>query len=180
MIESEPELYQNDGKFGPIPGIPVGTTWRKREDCAKDGMHRARKAGIYGGSNGAYAIAMSGGYDDDDDKGEEILYTGTGGNEEERKFGGGGGSWGGGSQIRDQDPAHPQNNAMFVSWKLGKPVRVIRGANLKSIYAPYEGYRYDGIYIVTEAYTEKSKDGFLICRFKLRREPGQPPIPIRR
>jgi len=31
MIESEPEVYQNESKFGPITGIPVGATWSSRQ-----------------------------------------------------------------------------------------------------------------------------------------------------
>ena len=31
MIQGQPELYQNESKYGPIPGIPVGTTWRTRQ-----------------------------------------------------------------------------------------------------------------------------------------------------
>ena len=30
----------------------------------------------------------------------------------------------------------------------GLPVRVVRGYKLKSVYAPYAGYRYDGLYRV--------------------------------
>ena len=31
MLEHEPELYRNESKFGSIPDIPVGTTWRNRQ-----------------------------------------------------------------------------------------------------------------------------------------------------
>jgi len=30
MLEEAPELYQNEGRVGIIPNIPVGTTWRTR------------------------------------------------------------------------------------------------------------------------------------------------------
>ena len=35
-----------------------------------------------------------------------------------------------------------------ISAKTGRPVRVIRGARLNSRYAPYMGFRYDGLYTV--------------------------------
>lgn len=85
------------------------------------------------------------------------LYTGTGGSEEENRYGGGNSkSWGGGGQMRDQTFNHKHNKALLVrsdslvdgaylttlqiSYELGKPVRVIRGSNLNSRYAPYEGF----------------------------------------
>jgi len=180
MVEHEPEAYENQGKFGPIPGIKVGATWRNRKQCSEAGVHTATTAGISGGLNGAYSIVMSGGYVDDVDGGDLILYTGTGGYEEEKRYGGGSSrSWGGGLQVRDQLPGHQQNNALYVSHKLGKPVRVVRGSGLGGKYAPENGYRYDGIYKVIDAFEEKSRDGFQICRFRLRREPDQPPIPTR-
>ncbi|KAJ7845538.1 PUA-like domain-containing protein [Mycena olivaceomarginata] len=57
-----------------------------------------------------------------------------------------------------------------------KPVRVIRGFKLDSPYAPYEGYRYDGLY---RAWQEKGMEGYLVCKFTFKRLPGQPPLPRR-
>jgi len=85
------------------------------------------------------------------------VYTGTGGYEEENRYGGGSSrSWGGGIQARDQTFGHKHNNQLLVrsnslvdgaylttlqmSYRLAKPVRVIRGSNLSSRYAPYEGF----------------------------------------
>ncbi|KAI6099827.1 hypothetical protein F5141DRAFT_1143808 [Pisolithus sp. B1] len=43
-------------------------------------------------------------------------------------------------------------------------------------------YRYDGLYVVDEAYMKRGKKGFQMCTFKLRRiqEEGIGPIPTRR
>jgi hypothetical protein len=51
-----------------------------------------------------------------------------------------------------------------------KPVRVIRGFKCKSKYAPAEGYRYDGLYVVESAWREPGLNpkGFLVCKFALR------------
>jgi len=67
---------------------------------------------------------------------------------------------------------------MKCSYETGKPVRVIRGYSLRSVFAPPEGYRYDGLYIVTKAeLVHSEKHEFAICKFTFQRCPGQPPIP---
>lgn len=89
------------------------------------------------------------------------LYTGTGGRDDENsRYGGGNNrSWGGGEQTKDQTFEHKDNGALYVrshdlaggtdliivqlSYKLGKPVRVIRGHQLNSRYAPWEGFVID-------------------------------------
>ncbi|KZT74652.1 hypothetical protein DAEQUDRAFT_659485 [Daedalea quercina L-15889] len=65
--------------FGAIPGIPVGTWWMTREECSTDAIHAPWVAGIAGGPDGAYSVALSGGYEDDVDLGEAFTYTGAGG-----------------------------------------------------------------------------------------------------
>lgn len=30
-MQHDPELYQNEGPFGPVPGIQVGQTWKTRQ-----------------------------------------------------------------------------------------------------------------------------------------------------
>lgn len=55
-----------------------------------------------------------------------------------------------------------------------KPVRVIRGYKLPSKYAPVEGYRYDGLYVVEKAWMAKGlTKGLLVCRYAFRRLEGQ-------
>jgi len=162
MVKDNPQEYRNEGKFGTIPGIEVGATWRTREECAKARVHNSTTAGISGGKDGACSIVMSGGYDDDEDKGNEIIYTGTGGYEDKRYGGGSSRSWGGGTQVAHQTPDHPHNKALLISCELSKPVRVIRGHGLNSKYAPHDGYRYDGLYMVKSVITP-----FLLYLIKL-------------
>jgi len=173
-LYSPEALVQPDGKFGTIPGIEVGKTWNYREECANDGVHVRRFAGISGDSaRGAYSVVLSGGYEDDSDEGDVFRYTGTGGRVD-------GGSWTGHTdQVKDQTFDHPDNKALQMSAVHKRPVRVIRGGNEGSIYAPATGYRYDGLYIVDQAYMEKGKSGWLVCRFRFRRLPNQPPLPKR-
>ncbi|EED79579.1 predicted protein [Postia placenta Mad-698-R] len=65
--------------FSTIPGVPVGSWWLTREECSADAIHAPWVAGISGGPDGAYSIALSGGYEDDVDLGEAFTYTGAGG-----------------------------------------------------------------------------------------------------
>ena len=47
------------------------------------------------------------------------------------------------------------------------PVRVIRGANHKSKHSPAYGYRYDGLYKVTDYWKKRGKSGFDVWLFRL-------------
>ena len=47
--------------FGPIPGVPVGTSWLFRIGCCEAGVHRPPVAGIAGKAEyGAVSIVLSG------------------------------------------------------------------------------------------------------------------------
>ncbi|PFH49551.1 hypothetical protein AMATHDRAFT_194786 [Amanita thiersii Skay4041] len=182
---------ERDPKFGPIAGAPIGTKWASRQDLQRSGVHTANFAGISGSaSEGAYSIVVSGGYVDDVDNGDTLVYTGTG-------MGCPCYMRGGGKQVKDQSFNHKDNRALQRSCETGRPVRVIRGSNLPSIYAPESGkvcldsmcisyisnfltrYRYDGLYKVDRAYEEKGRHGFKVCRYHLSRLPNQPALPVR-
>lgn len=156
-------------RFGEIPGASVGTTWKSRKECFDAGVHRQIEAGISGTeADGAFSIVVSGQYKDDKDDGDKIVYTGSGGHKL-------------GDRTRELD--HDQqwsdfgNQALRKSSETGKPVRVIRGHELDSEFAPWEGFRYDGLYICKRAWKEKDRDGYYdICRYIMERVPGQPPL----
>lgn len=154
-------------RFGEIPGAPVGTTWKNRKECFDAGVHRQIEAGISGTeADGAYSIVVSGQYKDDKDNGDKILYTGSGGRDNNT-----------GELNRDQEWSNFGNQALRKSSETGEPVRVIRGHELDSEYAPWEGFRYDGLYICKRAWKEKDADGYYdICRYDLERVPGQPSL----
>ena len=46
-------------------------------------------------------------------------------------------------------------------------MRVFRGSKLNSDYAPVNGYRYDGKYMINDFWYSTGVDGFKICNFKL-------------
>ncbi|KAJ3774966.1 PUA-like domain-containing protein [Lentinula raphanica] len=167
-------------KFGSIPGIEVGTWWETRQGCSADAIHAPWVAGISGGPEGAYSVALSGGYDDDVDEGYAFTYTGSGGRDLK-------GTKTAPKNLRtapqssDQTFDNPFNAALKRSSETKKPVRVIRGFKSHSNYAPTEGYRYDGLYVVESAWMEKGLNakGYLVCKYLFKRLPNQPPIPVR-
>jgi E3 ubiquitin-protein ligase UHRF1 len=166
--------------FGDIPGVPVGTWWETREDCSNDAIHAPWVAGISGSDKGAYSVALSGGYEDDIDMGDYFTFTGSGGralkgtktNPKNLRTA---------PQSSDQSFEHSFNKALKISSETRKPVRVIRGFKLPSPYAPFEGYRYDGLYTVEEAWMEQGLNdgGYLVCKFAFRRVPGQSSLQIK-
>jgi hypothetical protein len=100
---------------------------------------------------------VSGGYEDDKDLGTEIIYIGHGGRDPET-----------GEQVADQERS-PGNLALMYSRDNDLPVRVVRGANPHSQFAPKAGYRYDGLYRVDEYWQQKGKSGHLVWCFRLKK-----------
>lgn len=150
-------------KFGEITGVPEGARFENRREMMPSSFHRNHGTGIDGnGKEGAAAIVLSGGYEDDQDFGDEIVYTGQGGWDSSKKV-----------QVSDQSWDERGNAALLRSADDGLPVRVIRGHQHKSPWSPGEGYIYSGLYSVVEAWQERGKSGFLICRFRLIYEGGE-------
>ncbi|KAH7883619.1 PUA-like domain-containing protein [Phlebopus sp. FC_14] len=169
----------NPKVYGSIPGIEVGSWWAFRKECSDDSIHAPWVGGIAPGKDGAYSVALSGGYDDDVDDGYAFTYTGAGGRDLK-------GTKAAPKNLRtaeqssDQSIEHIHNRALKRSVETGKPVRVIRGFKLQSRYGPSEGYRYDGLYVVKKYWQERglNKGGHLVCKFAFVRLPGQPDIPV--
>nr|KAG5686289.1 hypothetical protein BaRGS_010893 [Batillaria attramentaria] len=132
-------------------------------------------AGIHGGEEGAYSIALSGGYEDDIDLGDCFTYTGEGGRDLK-------GTRTNPKNLRTAPQSKDQtltrgNLALSKNVTTGKPVRVIRGYKLNSPFAPEEGYRYDGLYTVEKAWFTKGLSRFGVWKFALRRCKDQAPPP---
>lgn len=175
--------------FGKVPGVPVGKHWRYRIHVSEAGVHRPPVSGIHGkATDGCYSICMSGGYEDDIDEGDEFTYTGSGGRDldgNKRTAG----------QSKDQQltrenlsialncPAHKgcakctearACDACKARWREGKPVRVCRSEKAKGTYAPKSGIRYDGLYKVVDFWPEKGRSGFIVWRYRFRRDDDEP------
>ncbi|MGW8993440.1 YDG/SRA domain-containing protein [Streptomyces zhihengii] len=142
--------------IGEVPNVEVGQEYRTRRLAHEAGVHRPLQAGICGTMRtGAESIVVSGGYKDDEDYGDVIVYTGHGGQD------------GAGNQASNQSLDDAGNAALVTSYLEGLPVRVLRGYQGGSIYAPKAGYRYDGLYRVTNYGSKLGIDGFLIWQFRL-------------
>jgi putative restriction endonuclease len=142
--------------IGEVPNVEVGQEYRTRRLAHEAGVHRPLQAGICGTMRtGAESIVVSGGYKDDEDYGDVIVYTGHGGQD------------GAGNQVSNQSLDDAGNAALVTSYLEGLPVRVLRGYQSNSVYAPEAGYRYDGLYRVTNYGSKLGIDGFLIWQFRL-------------
>lgn len=145
--------------FGTPPGVHVGQQFISRADVRAAGIHLPPISGISGTkAEGADSIVVSGGYPDDEDHGEYILYTGHGGNDPGTK-----------KQIADQSIESWGNAGLLTSMIQALPVRVVRGAHKASPFAPPAGYRYAGLFLVTDFIEKIGKDGFKIILFRLDR-----------
>lgn len=143
-------------KFGHIEGIFEGDTFANRVLLAESKVHRPLQAGISGSAiEGADSIVLSGGYEDDEDLGNEIIYTGQGGRGILSK-----------EQVADQTLTRG-NMALVFSYEHALPIRVIRGANSLSKYAPSNGYRYDGLFRVQSYWKEKGRSGYVVWKYRL-------------
>jgi putative restriction endonuclease len=144
-------------EFGEIVGNPVGTTYADREAAKNAGVHQVTRQGISGNrTDGANSIVVNGGYEDDVDLGDEIIYTGAGGNDPSTK-----------KQIADQELTQLGNAGLVISEENAYPVRVIRGSRGADAHSPATGFRYDGLFRVTEHWAETGKSGFRIWRYRL-------------
>ncbi|KII89871.1 hypothetical protein PLICRDRAFT_568956 [Plicaturopsis crispa FD-325 SS-3] len=176
---------RNPCVHGHIRGVEIGTEWKTRcvpplrrclsyahhallsRDVSAASVHAPFTAGIYGRKDdGAYSIVMSGGYTDLD-KGDSFTYTGAGGYNFSKE------DWHPSVRISDQSMDHKHNQLLVESFDNGKPVRVVRGTNANSIYAPEEGFRYDGLYTVVKYWEDVGPHGFVDCKFQFRAVPGQ-------
>ncbi|MFF0967601.1 YDG/SRA domain-containing protein [Streptomyces sp. NPDC003703] len=142
--------------IGDVPNVEASQEFSTRRQAHEAGVHRPLQAGICGTKKaGAESIVVSGGYKDDEDYGDVIVYTGHGGQDSA------------GNQVSDQSLDDSGNAALVTSYLEGLPVRVLRGYQAGTPYAPASGYRYDGLYRVTNYGSKLGIDGFLIWQFRL-------------
>ncbi|MET7331684.1 YDG/SRA domain-containing protein [Nonomuraea sp. NPDC005650] len=144
--------------YGPVENPKSVVLFASRRELHDAGIHRPLQAGICGTAErgGAESIVVSGGYKDDSDYGSVIIYTGHGGRDPNS-----------GKQIEDQSPKHSGNAALIRNVMTGLPVRVVRGAAGNPEHSPDYGYRYDGLFKVTDYWTKRSVDGPTVLQFRL-------------
>lgn len=160
-MEGEKHAHRVHGHVG-----QMGKLYKDRRDLMKNNVMNGIVNGINGiGSFPAASVVANsgGGYDDcGGDFGNILIYTGQGG----------------GAGKGDQEFTR-YNLSLYYNHKDFVPVRVIRGFNLNTKYAPAEGYRYDGLYWVTAMWREQEGQTSII-KFRLVRDPwcDSTPIPV--
>jgi putative restriction endonuclease len=139
--------------FGHIPGIPVGAVFASRLALLEAGVHRQLQAGISGRiAEGADAILVNPAYEDNQDLGPTIFYAGEGGRSRQT-----------GRQVADQQLAG-RNKALWISYKLDLPVRVVR--QIQTPAGPQ--YRYDGLYKIVDCQRTTGLSGYQILLFEFK------------
>ncbi|KXT16213.1 hypothetical protein AC579_6948 [Pseudocercospora musae] len=154
-----PSNYYGNGR------LLNGQWWPTQLTALRDGAHGSSQGGIYGETGkGAYSVIMSGGVDKagnkypDVDEGDHVQYCGTDNDGPEKKPSDG-------------------TQRLIESYHLKTPVRLIRSSNADPAYAPEEGFRYDGLYEITDVeHMDPAGAKRQRHRFTLRRRPGQVPI----
>ena len=148
--------------FGHVPGVAIGDVFEDRVALSVAGVHRPRRAGIWGTqAEGARSIILNCAFVDDEDRGDTVLYTGSGGRHPRT-----------GRQITDQTLTRG-NLALAVSARRQLDVRLSRGVGSRVWNPPEAGYRYDGLYRVEDYFDDVGRDGYRIWRFRLGAVPGE-------
>ncbi|WSA18127.1 caspase family protein [Streptosporangium subroseum] len=144
--------------YGPIENEKSLPLFASRRELHNAGIHRPLQAGICGTAErgGAESIVVSGGYRDDRDYGNVIIYTGHGGRDSNT-----------GRQVRDQSPRDSGNAALIKNIMTEIPVRVIRGSGGNPEFSPDFGYTYDGLFKVTDYWTQRGIDGPSVLQYRL-------------
>ncbi|TAQ87083.1 hypothetical protein B7494_g4606 [Chlorociboria aeruginascens] len=156
---------------GPISWIPVGSTFKKLEDCAQDYLHRSPQSGIHGHTIvGVFSIVLTGRHNGDDDNGEVFKFTGQNGRGFLPSIGQ---SFTGNNLALARSCAAPINpeGAEPRNWRQGNPIRVIRWIEY------LHQYRYEGIYKITRYWREMGEQGYMVYKYEFERDDDAPPLP---
>ena len=146
-----------DINFKKVDKFAEGTFFKDRKEILKNNLHNNLVFGIYQNQGIAKSIVLSGGYiDETNDRGDEFIYIGQGGRDNKTK-----------KQVSNQSFENTHNKSLVFNCNWNIPVRVFRGSELNSDYAPKNGYRYDGKYMINDFWYSTGVDGFKICNFKL-------------
>jgi predicted restriction endonuclease len=167
---------RNERVIGYIEGVGPGSFFKGRRELFDAKMHSDLQRGISriagkGGSWVADAIVLNGGYEDDADDWYSVRYTGASPDKDKYE------EHGVTKLMCSQSWTYRDNAALKLSFERGHPIRVVRGYEGDKRYSPGKGYRYDGLYAITDSRMAISKspapNGSLveICQFDLERLP---------
>ncbi|TRM57849.1 hypothetical protein BD626DRAFT_574177 [Schizophyllum amplum] len=148
-------------RVGHLDEVPYFKLFKGFDEMYEWGVHCATQRGIVGSHTGARSVVLNSGYTGDQEGPNQVIMDGEGARDKNTKV-----------HISDQKWTSIGNTALLQSWRTGAPVRVCRGSQTR--YGPAEGYRYDGLWTVVNAWQARAPDAFLRCRFHLIRLPDQP------
>ena len=163
-----------------LPSIPVLSSWETRAETYECCVHRDNSRTVAGGSTqGAYSVLLGSYNSEGVDWGESFTMNGEGGRAGIEEVPGKRDAFNILSKDTfSQDQKWARGNlALKRNMEKGLPLRVIRSVDGKSPYRPSRGFRYDGLYRVTDYEELTSSNGFSFILFSFDRLPGQPPIP---
>jgi euchromatic histone-lysine N-methyltransferase len=175
-IQKLPDYIKYGSAEGEVDGVEVGDEFLFRAELAIVGLHNPLQAGIdttrdTDGEPVAVSIVASGGYLDEYSSSGELTYIGSGG-----KAAGTG-------QDGDQKLEHG-NLALKKCIERNIRVRVTHGfktpnteEDSHSIGKEIPKFYYDGLYHVV-GFWEDGAPGSRVFKYKLRRIPGQPELPL--
>ena len=139
--------------YGPVSGFLPGAWWGIRMDCSRDRVHDPFNENIQNGPFGVTSVCTSStNLNEDVDFGSSLTVTG-------RRYLDG---------KCEKDP-------LIKNYESQIPLRLIRSYNLLNEFAPKTGYRYDGLYIVTNVWIGVNSDSTKHYKFALLRLNDQEP-----
>ena len=139
--------------YGPISGFLPGSWWGIRMDCSRDRVHDPFDENIQNGPFGVTSVCTSSAnLNKDVDFGNSLTLTG------QRYVDG----------KCEKDP-------LIKNYKSQIPLRLLRSYNLSNEFAPKTGYRYDGLYVVTNVWIGVNSDSDKYYKFALLRLNDQEP-----
>ncbi|KAL8537135.1 hypothetical protein ACS0TY_012349 [Phlomoides rotata] len=177
FLKENGKVVNTEKIIGPVPGVEVGDEFQYRVELAIVGIHFPYQSGIDSTKINdvplCTSIVASGGYSDNLDDADVLIYSGQGGNAAGNLKT---------KQAEDQK-LERGNLALKNCIETKTPVRVVRGWKESKIVDPLDvkpklvsSYIYDGLYMVTDYWTETGPRGKQVFQFKLERNPGQPEL----
>ncbi|XP_042002687.1 uncharacterized protein LOC121751931 isoform X1 [Salvia splendens] len=177
VLKRNKKYVNTTKRIGAVPGVEVGDEFQYRVELAVVGIHFPFQSGIDSMKVNelllATSIVTSGAYNDDVENADVLRYSGQGGNVVGNSK----------SKQPEDQKLKGGNLALKNCIDTKTPVRVVRGWREMKYVDPLDSkpklvttYVYDGLYTVTDCFTEKGSHGKKVFMFDLRRNPGQPDL----
>ncbi|KAL3521368.1 hypothetical protein ACH5RR_019517 [Cinchona calisaya] len=166
LLKKEQQWVNVEPTFGHVPGVVIGDQFQYRAELALVGLHHELLAGInyatIEGKSFAISIVDSGRYENKLKSPNVLVYSGHGSNPKFK------------AQNLEDQKLEGGNLALKNSMDAKLPIRVIRKTMLAANATKKKMYIYDGLYVVSRFWPEKSDSDKMSFMFELVRVSGQP------